>query len=173
MLFSVNRLRSLLPALLCLAIFYPRVGHGLSGDTEQPIQVEADSAEYDDKTGTSVYRGKVRMIQGSMVLTGDVVTVLTPGQRLTKIIADGHKATFKMLRDDGETVYAEAEHLEYDISDHKILLLRKASVEQGNNRISSERIEYDTATQTVEAGHLKDGGRVKMTIIPGTTPSNP
>jgi lipopolysaccharide export system protein LptA len=149
------------------------VGHGLTGDTEQPIQVEADSAEYDDKTGTSVYRGKVRMIQGSMVLTGDVVTVLTPNQRLTKIISDGHKATFKMLRDDGEAVYAEAQHLEYDIPGHRILLLRKAYVEQGHNRINSERIEYDTVSQTVEAGQQKDGGRVKMTIIPGSTPSNP
>jgi lipopolysaccharide export system protein LptA len=166
-------LRPLCLGLLCLACLHPDVGHGLTGDTEQPIQVEADSAEYDDKTGTSVYRGKVRMIQGSMVLTGDVVTVLTPNQRLTKIISDGHKATFKMLRDDGESVYAEAQHLEYDIPGHRILLLRKAYVEQGHNRINSERIEYDTVSQTVEAGHQKDGGRVKMTIIPGSTPSNP
>jgi len=166
-------LRPLCLGLLCLACLHPLVGHGLTGDTEQPIQVEADSAEYDDKTGTSVYRGKVRMIQGSMVLTGDVVTVLTPNQRLTKIISDGHKATFKMLRDDGEAVYAEAQHLEYDIPGHRILLLRKAYVEQGHNRINSERIEYDTVSQTVEAGQQKDGGRVKMTIIPGSTPSNP
>ncbi len=164
-------LKTLGVGLMCLVLLHPLVGRALTGDTEQPIQVEADSAEYDDKTGTSIYRGKVRMVQGSMVLTGDVVTVLTPGQRLIKIISEGRKATFKMLRDDGETVYAEAEHLEYDIPGHRILLLRKAYVEQGNNRIDSERIEYDTLTQTVEAGHEKDGGRVRMTIIPGATPS--
>jgi len=162
--------------ILVLAALASLAGHrpalGLTGDTTQPIHIEADKAEYDDKTGVSIYRGKVRLIQGSMVLTGDKVTITAPEQQLQKIVAEGskdHLSTFKMLRDDGEAVYAEAEFMEYDLSKHRILLLRHAWVEQSGNKIASERILYDTVKETVDAGDVSKGSRVKMTITPGST----
>lgn len=43
---------------------------GLSSDPDQPIEVEADSAELDDKERIAVYQGNVVVIQGSIRLTG-------------------------------------------------------------------------------------------------------
>jgi len=151
-----------------------RTALALTGDTTQPIDIEANTAEYDDKTGVSVYRGNVRLIQGSMVLTGYKITITAPGQKLHMIVAEGSKdrlSTFKMLRDDGEAVYAEAEFMEYDLSKHQILLLRQAWVEQSGNKIASDRILYDTVKETVDAGDVTKGSRVKMTITPGSTGS--
>lgn len=47
----------------------------LPSDREQPIRVQADSAELDDKQGVAVYRGDVVVTQGSTKLTGNTVTL--------------------------------------------------------------------------------------------------
>lgn len=159
--------------ICCLIVLAAQPALALTGDSTQPINIEADSAEYDDKTGVSIYRGRVRLMQGSMVLTGKVVTITAPSQSLEKIISEGDLSTFKMLRDDGEEVYAEAEYMEYNMKNNQILLLRQAWVEQGNNKIASDRILYHTVSETVDAGDPEQGSRVRMTITPENNPAEP
>ena len=48
--------------------------HGLASDKDQPIEVEADSAELDDAKKISIYRGNVVVTQGTIRMTGDVMT---------------------------------------------------------------------------------------------------
>ncbi|MGA4817094.1 LptA/OstA family protein [Pseudomonas aeruginosa] len=50
-------------------------------DREQPIRVQADSAELDDKQGVAVYRGDVVVTQGSTKLTGNTVTLKQDRER--------------------------------------------------------------------------------------------
>lgn len=151
----------------------PTSSVGLSDDAQQPLHVEADTAEFDDKTGISVYRGKVRVTQGSMVLQGDYVTVLAPNRKVKKITSEGKPSTFHQLTDKGESIDAEAEYMEYNTTVNKIILLKKATLQQGQNSFSSERIEYQILTKIVDAGDPKSGDRVKMTIIPNTVDTNP
>lgn len=139
-----------------------------SDNNEQPLHVEADTAEFDDKTGISVYRGKVRVTQGNMLLTGDHVTVVAPHRRLEKIISKGKPSTFHQITRDGEPLDAQAEYMEYNAKINKITLLKKASLQQGKNSFSSERIEYQILSKIVDAGDPKGGNRVKMTILPST-----
>jgi len=162
----------LLYVVACLTTL-PIHSHARSGDARQPLHVEADTAEFDDKTGISVYRGSVRITQGTMVLTGDVVTVTAPNQKLNKITSEGQLATFHQLTDDDEAIDAESEYMEYNGVTNKIILLRKATMTQAGHTISSERIEYNTITKIVDAGDAKTGHRVKMTIIPETTEPGP
>ena len=66
------RLVKPLPLLLCLAaVFGSPASWALPTDREQPIRVQADSAELDDKQGVAVYRGDVVVTQGSMKLTAN------------------------------------------------------------------------------------------------------
>lgn len=143
-----------------------------SNNNEQPLHVEADTAEFDDKTGISVYRGKVRVTQGNMLLTGDHVTVVAPHRRLEKIISRGEPSTFHQTTSDGEPLDAQAEYMEYNAKIKKITLLKKASLHQGKNSFSSERIEYQILTKVVDAGDPKGGDRVQMTISPNTIDLN-
>ncbi len=154
-------------------LMLPTPSLGLSDDAQQPIQVEADTAEFDDNTGISVYRGKVRVTQGSMVLRGDHVTVTAPDRRLKKITSKGKPSTFHQVTDEGENIDAEAEHMEYNTTANKIILLKKATLHQGKNSFSSERIEYNLITKIVDAGDPKSGDRVKMTIMPNTIDTTP
>jgi lipopolysaccharide export system protein LptA len=159
--------------LLAGLIAVPSYGYARSGDTEQPMHIEADSAEFNDNTGVSVYRGKVRVNQGSMVLTGDVVTVVAPKQRIQKVTSEGNLSTFHFVNDDNREIDAEAEYMEYNIKDQKIILRRKARLTEGQNTFSSVRIVYDTQTRVVDAGDPKKNSRVKMTIMPQSLKSKP
>jgi lipopolysaccharide export system protein LptA len=153
--------------LACISIL-PLTGYGRSDDPRLPLHIESNTAELDDKTGISTYRGKVRITQGSMVLTADLITVNAPGQQLEKITATGKPSTFHQITDDGDEIDAEAEYMEYNTKKNKVILKKKARMMQGKNSFSSERIEYDILTKTVEAGDPKSGDRVKMIIIPDT-----
>ena len=60
----------------------------LPSDRDQPIRVQADSAELDDKQGVAVYRGSVVITQGSLKITGDTVTLT---------VGDGSKLTTQVV----------------------------------------------------------------------------
>ena len=64
-------------ALLIAASFSMLSGlaYALPSDRNQPINVQADSAEMDDKRGVAIYRGDVIITQGTLKITGDTVTI--------------------------------------------------------------------------------------------------
>jgi len=152
----------------------------LSTDKDQPIEIEADSAELDNKKGVTIYRGNVVVTQGSIRMTGDLMTVyFTKESDLDYVILDGKPATYKQLPDKSE-IYDEAEALrmEYYALKTLIVLIEKAQVKQEGLRFSGKRIEYDTKNSRVKAeGGIKHGTgeaddtdtkkeRVKITIKP-------
>ena len=75
-------------------------------DSEKPIHITADSAELNEKSGVSIYRGDVKMVQGTTILTGDIVTVYTANDEVDKMISVGDLATYQETTDDGDIVYA-------------------------------------------------------------------
>ena len=58
-----------------LAASAPLTLEALESDLEQPIMIEADSLEIDDREGTSLYRGNVDIRQGTIHITADSVKV--------------------------------------------------------------------------------------------------
>lgn len=134
---------------LCLAL--PAVA--LTTDKDQPIEVEADSAELDEVKNVSIYRGNVIVTQGSIRMTGDVMTVYqTETDDLDYLIMEGRPATYRQLPDDSE-IYDEAEALrmEYYELKNRVVLIEKAVVTQEGLRFSGDRIEYDTELSKVKA----------------------
>lgn len=143
----------------------------LTTDKDQPIEVEADTAEMDDVKNVSIYRGNVIVTQGSIRMTGDVMTVYqTDTDDLDYLIMDGKPATYRQLPDDSE-IYDEAEALrmEYYEIKNKIILITKAVVTQEGLRFSGDRIEYDTELSKVKAWS-KPGGATGDTVSPDETP---
>jgi lipopolysaccharide export system protein LptA len=138
-------------AALWLVVALPAVA--LTGDKDQPIEVEADSAELDEVKNVSIYRGNVIVTQGSIRMTGDLMTVYqTDSDDLDHLIMEGTPATYKQLPDDSQ-IYDEAEALrmEYHELKNKVILINKAVVKQEGLRFSGDRIEYDTELSKVKA----------------------
>lgn len=150
--------------ILTLVCVLSSISHARSDDNEQPIQISANSAELNDKSGVSIYRGDVVMIQGTTILKGDKITVHTDNNAVSRIIALGDLATYQETTDDGDIVYAESEEMIHNANENKIELFRQAKITQLGNVIRSEYIKYLTDQGLIDTGTKKD--RVNITIIP-------
>ena len=159
-----NRLRGILLLLSLL----PLTAWGLDGDRDQPINIEADQASLNDKTGVSVYEGNVKLQQGTLIFTGDKMTVQLADKKLETIVLTGSPATY-VQRPEGKNVdqHAEAERIEYYTSNERVILLRNARIwESGDEEFRSDRIVFNLKTDTVDAGGGGDSGRVHITLQP-------
>ena len=126
----------------------------LPSDRDQPIRVQADSAELDDKQGVAVYRGSVVITQGSLKITGDTVT-LTQNQTgdLEVFTAVGKPAYYEQQPSaDKQIVKAYGLTIQYYASKERIVLIDQAKVIQEGNTFEGEKIVYDTQRQIVNAG---------------------
>ncbi len=130
----------------------------LSTDSEQPIEIEADFAELDDESGTTVYVGNVVVIQGSIRMTGDRLRVnFTPERDLKEAYLEGKLATFKQSPDKAEDVNGEALEIEYHAMDSILFLIQKAKVTQGERLFQGHRINYDTKKGIITARSARAG----------------
>lgn len=157
----------LINLLLLAGTALPGAAAALTSDAEQPMLIEADSAELDDKKGISIYRGNVRVTQGTLVLTGETMTVYNQDDDISKVIVEGAPATYKQ-RPDGkqQDVHAKALMMEYFKSPEKVILSKDAEVEQEGDILRSERIVYDIENDQVTAGSGEPGNRVRITLQP-------
>jgi lipopolysaccharide export system protein LptA len=151
---------------LALALAAPGPNLAQQADTELPLNVEADRAELNEATGIGVYRGDVRITQGSMLLKADTVTVIAPERRLQKVIAEGDRSTFRQTTASGQVLWAEASRMEYEPLEDRITLLGEAVLRRAENRFAAERIVYHIERQVVDADDPEGAGRVKMTLVP-------
>lgn len=141
----------------------------LSSDQEQPIHIEADRGELDDRKQIAVYRGNVHLTQGTLRIDSDILTIYyTPGKKLKKAIAEGQPAWYRQRPDNSdEDIRAKALRMEYHANTATIYLLQKAHVWQGANEFTGDRIVYETEHDIVRGEGSKTGdGRVHVTIRP-------
>ena len=82
----------------------------LPNDRSQTIIIESNSAERDEKTGLTQYRGNVVINQGSLVIEADQVTVYYKDNKVSRIICLGLPASYQLqAAEDGGLVVAKAE----------------------------------------------------------------
>lgn len=159
--------RCTLAALLAGALTQPAAA--LESDREQPVYLEADSAELNDQAAVSVYRGNVKVTQGSTRIEGDEVTIQHHPDRKPKlVIAVGKPATYRQeVEGEEQDFHAEALRMEYDVDSDLITLIGEAVLIQGEDTFRSDRIVYDRAAALVKGGASAAGSeRVRIRINP-------
>ena len=153
-----------LPAIVAVIAFTAVVTAGitagdaqaLSSDREKPIVIEASTAEADNREQVTVYRGDVVITQGTLRITGDTVWIhYNDANSITKAISVGKPASFRQLPDDKEHyMTADADRMEYHAAEDLILLLGNARYGEGPDKITAQRIIYDSRMGRVRAGAL-------------------
>ena len=157
----------------------------LSTDREQPIEIEADSAEADDAKGLAIYKGDVVIVQGTLKITGDHVTIhYNKDGDFTKMVTLGSPAQFNQLPDGKQDTSAnrqraKASRMEYFKATDTIVLLGNAVYGQGGDQVAADRIDYDSRNSRMKARTMtaatKKGtpaaskekrGRVRITLQP-------
>jgi lipopolysaccharide export system protein LptA len=161
---STRLLRGCIVCLLCL----PLTAWALSADRNEPINIEADSATLNETSGKSTYRGNVHLRQGTLHLHGDEMTVQISDDRIEKIVLTGNPATYVQRPDNAdEDQHAEAGRIEYYARDNRMILLESARIWQtGKDQFSSDRIVFNLADNTVNAGGGSSSDRVRITLQP-------
>jgi len=149
------RLVKTLPFLLGLGAALGSVNAlALPDDRDQPIHIQSDDAQLDDKQGVAVYTGGVVITQGSMKITGNKVTVTrTPSGDVDVFTAVGNLAYYEQKPAvDKPIVQAYGVTIQYFASQNRIVLIDKAKVINDGNTSEGEKIVYDTVRQVVNAG---------------------
>jgi lipopolysaccharide export system protein LptA len=129
-----------------------------------PISIEADQAILKEKNGYSLYRGNVVLIQGDMKFSADEVKLESKKGKLDIMTATGNPVSFQQQLPDQKSISAKAQSIQYFSVKQMILLTENATLTQGNNQFTGNRIEYNVTTDTVTAGS-KVGNPERVKII--------
>ena len=148
--------------------FYSAGAFALDNDKDQPINIDSNTATYDDATATSIYTGKVISIQGSLRVESDKLVVYFKDGEAEKLVFTGKRAKFRQTPKEGdEDITGEALTGEYYPKKNLLVLIDEATVWQGNGTYSSKLIEYDSRNSVVKAGETaSDDKRVHVTLQP-------
>ncbi|MBF2758723.1 MAG: lipopolysaccharide transport periplasmic protein LptA [Ectothiorhodospiraceae bacterium AqS1] len=161
---------------LILSILFP-FAHSLTTDSDEPITIEADRAERDNRSRVMVYEGDVVIEQGSLRISGERVVVhFDENDETTKMIATGAPAHIRQRPEDSDS-YREAwaNEVEYRIDDQQVVLTGQARYEEAGDQVRAERLVYDVQNSSFRAFAAEDdassgeaaSGRVRITINPG------
>lgn len=99
----------------------------------EPVQVEADRLDLDQRAGTAVYRGNVEVRQGEMHLRGARVEIQrNDSGELSRATAFGERAYLRH-RPDGqkEPIEGEARQIIYHVAERRVELIDQAELDQG------------------------------------------
>ncbi len=163
-------MRNPLPLLLLLI---PTFAFALASDRDQPIRIQADSAVVDEVRGTSIYRGKVNIRQGTLKIDADEVELISANNEVIQIIASMNAtseglAHYEQMTDESDQpVLADAKRITYLVQEDKIHLAGKASLQQMQDLFEGELLFYDLTKGVVNLNSSNDpDDRINMTINP-------
>lgn len=146
-------------ALSGAALAQTTVTTGLTADTTQPIEVEADQLSVDQATGVAVFSGNVRVMQGDLRVTAPKATLNYTEDRSE--IETVHLEGGVTLTNGVEVV--QGQDAVYTVADGVVVLTGDVVVTQGASTIAGPRLTYN-----LQAGSgVMDGGRVQSVFVPG------
>ncbi len=151
-----------------LALFTANTA-ALPGDREQPIQIDADSAERNERTGITSYIGSVELTQGSLKILANRIDIYTINGEVDHTIATGESAylTQQQSADKGP-VEAWANKIKYSMNTEIVNLMGDARIEQEGSIVESPEIDYfaDQELVTAKGNAGSKNERVHVTLPP-------
>ena len=146
-------------AMLCLVL----VSAGDISHADEALELEADSASYNNETGVAIYHGNVKISQGDIVLKGDVVEVHTVDDEVSKLIATANPSRL-IRRDEQNAIEAEAQRIEYKMAEGIVDFLGKVKIKDAGKLLTGDHAIYDIQKKTIDM--KKKENRVKLIIQP-------
>ncbi|EPJ46911.1 MAG: hypothetical protein OFPI_33050 [Osedax symbiont Rs2] len=161
-----TKLKQTLLLTLALCTFYSGSAQALPEDRQQPIDVLADNAVMNDKTGVTVLTGSVKIVQGTMLMTADRLEIYRDAKGdINKMIGTGKPAYFTQQQQPGQP-YSKAwgQHMLYSVAKQTVTITGNARVEQLQDKFTGSTVIYHMDKAIVNAIGGKQ--RVKMIIQP-------
>ena len=173
-----SRLAFALSGLLLVAVN----AHAELADKDKPMNIEADSLRYDDKTKTSVFSGNVLITKGTIVMRGGEIKVRqdAKGNQFGDLVGNDESPGFFRQKREGvdEWVEGEGDTVVYNSEAQTVVLkgnatLRRYRGTQLNDINEGDQIVYNSLTEvfSVKGGPNNasvgnPSGRVKAMLTP-------
>ena len=181
------RLAAALSGMLLVAA----TAHAELADKDKPMNIEADSLRYDDKTQTSVFTGNVLITKGTIIMRGGEIKVRQDekGNQFGDLVGNGKTPGFFRQKREGvdEWVEGEGQTVVYNSEAQTVVLkgnatLRRYRGTQLNDINEGDQIVYNSLTEVFSvkggpnnASVTNPSGRVKAMLTPipkdGATPA--
>lgn len=145
---------------VCLSLCFALASAQAQNTSDLPIELKADSGEYDAAKGVATYTGNVVITQGQMNLKGDKVVIRLEGGEVVTLEAWGNLATFRYVPANEPPIDGQGEYLKYTVATSTVDIDKRAYVKQGKNETRANRLSYN-----VDKEHVKGQG-VQMTFTP-------
>jgi lipopolysaccharide export system protein LptA len=170
---SVSHLRHWHGLLICFMALVSPLTWALDSDRQQPLEINADSAELNEGEGFSVYSGNVVITQGSMKIEASTVTITFDDSGIQTMLATEEEDGLAYMRQqaeptgDGKSSLMEAwgKSIDYQVTKEYLTLLGSAKLSQRGNQFSGNKILFDVPKDNVKASGGEDK-RVKMIFLP-------
>ena len=159
-------------ALILLLCLPATIAHSLPDDRNQPIHITADRALRNEVEGVTIYSGNVELVQGSMELEADTLTIYHTTETANEIIATGSPAKMRQQPElDKGIVHAHAKVITYFKSEDRIHLQTDAHIEQEGAVVDGDTIDYliDKQLITAESDQSQENNKV-VVVIPPSAP---
>lgn len=164
-------------AFALLALFVSYSANALTGDSEQPINIESDNQSLDLTNNVVTFNTNVVITQGSVKINADKVVITRPNEKekadnkKETVDAYGKPVKFQQKLDNGKMVYGNADKVHYDLGKEFLILIDNAQLKQEDSRINGDIITYDVKKQQLKANG-NGNSRVKTILIPNQLKSN-
>ena len=162
----------LLKGLYCGLLAVSLQAHALESDRKQPIEIEADQGELDQKNQSTTFSGNVVIKQGTLNIRAASVNVVRSADGQQTMKASG--SPVQTLDGGKGTVNGEANQVEYSSASNVVKLSGNAKVTRGGDKAEGAVITYNTRTEVYtvsgsKAAGGKPGKRVNIVIQPSST----
>lgn len=148
------------PAAVSLFALLAAAVQAQESTSQLPIDLKADSGEYDAVKGIATYTGNVVITQGQMNLKGDRVVIRLDNGEVVSLEAWGNLATFHYVPKNEPPIDGQGEYMKYTVATATVDIDKRAHVKQGQNETRASHLSYN-----LEKEHVKGKG-VQMTFTP-------
>ena len=151
-------------ALALLAATTVAVAQNKSTNNPQqlPINLKADSGEYDANAGIATYTGNVVVTQGEMNLKGDKITIRLQDGKIHTIESWGNPTTFHYVPAKEPPIDGSGKYMKYTVPTSTVEINQNAHVKQDKNETRADHLTYNLKQERVS------GRGVNMTFQPKT-----
>ncbi|MCD6045407.1 MAG: hypothetical protein K0R48_570 [Gammaproteobacteria bacterium] len=154
--------------ILCLSCIIS-VSYAVDSDQQQPLLIASDTADLNSQTGIGIYTGNVTIDQGSTHVRGDKVTSYSENNKITLVVAEGDKkkqARYENTVDPNKPpLIAIADIIKFFPQKNYAILLGHAYVQQGENSIAGEHLEYDLTNKILKSINAPNTKAVRTRIV--------
>lgn len=162
---DVTRIATL--ALGLAVLFACAAAQATQADSEQPVNVNADSFAGSQDSGKTTFTGHVKIDQGTLHADGDhAVGYFNKDNQVQRVVLTGTPSHMQQKLDDGGMVHGSANTIDYTVSQNTVIFTGNASlVQEGKGSFHGAKLTYNTDSGQI-SGESGAGGQVHLTLQP-------